>query len=53
MHTKRNVIIKVNSKISFLVILVFPILLYLTPIDWLNKQHTICLFKNIFGIDYM
>jgi hypothetical protein len=51
MRTKRNVIIKVNSKISFLVILAFPILLYLTPIDWLNKQHTICLLKNIFGID--
>jgi len=27
MHTKRNVIIKVNSKISFLVILAFAILL--------------------------
>ena len=51
MHTKLNVIIRVYSKISFLVILAFPILLYLIPVDWLNKQHTICLFKNIFGID--
>jgi hypothetical protein len=30
-------------------LLAFPALLYLVPIDWLNQQHTICLFKNIFG----
>ena len=51
MNIKRNVIIKVYNKKSFLVLLALPILLYLIPLDWLNKQHTICLFKNIFGID--
>jgi len=42
---------KIFNILSFSVILVLPILLYLVPLDWLNKQHTICLFKNIFGID--
>lgn len=30
---------------------IFPILLYFVPIDWLNKQHTICLIKNIFDVE--
>ena len=42
---------RIFNKLSFSVILVLPILLYLVPLDWLNKQHTICLFKNIFGLD--
>jgi hypothetical protein len=51
MYIKPIVIIRAFNQISFLVILVFPFLLYLIPLDWLNKQHTICLFKGIFGID--
>jgi hypothetical protein len=31
--------------------IVLPYLLYLIPLDWLNKQHTICLIKNIFGVE--
>jgi len=42
---------RIFNKLSFSIILVLPVLLYLVPLDWLNKQHTICLFKNIFGID--
>ena len=42
---------RIFNKLSFSAILVLPILLYLVPLDWLNKQHTICLFKNIFGLD--
>jgi hypothetical protein len=42
---------RIFNKLSFSVILVLPILLYLVPLDWFNKQHTTCLFKNIFGID--
>ena len=30
-------------------ILIAPIFLYFLPIDWLNGQHTVCIFKNIFG----
>jgi hypothetical protein len=29
----------------------FPILLYLIPLNWLNRQHSICLIKNIFGFE--
>lgn len=39
------------NKLSFIIILSFPIFLYLIPLDWFNKQHSICLVKNIFGID--
>ena len=42
---------RIFNKLSFSVILVLPVLLYLVPLDWLSKQNTICLFKNIFGID--
>ncbi|MDR1679958.1 MAG: DUF2752 domain-containing protein [Prevotellaceae bacterium] len=29
--------------------MIFPIALYFIPLDWLNSQHSICLFKNLFG----
>jgi hypothetical protein len=32
-------------------ILLIPVALYLVPVDWLDRQHSICLFKNTFGID--
>ena len=32
-------------------LVVFPILLYLIPLNWLIKQHSICLIKNIFGVE--
>ncbi|NDW19812.1 DUF2752 domain-containing protein [Dysgonomonas sp. 216] len=32
-------------------IIIFPVTLYLIPVGWLNEQHSICLFKNIFGIE--
>lgn len=32
-------------------ILLIPVALYFVPIDSLDRQHSICLFKNIFGID--
>jgi hypothetical protein len=31
--------------------IILPCLLYLIPLDWLTKQHTICLIKNIFGVE--
>jgi hypothetical protein len=30
---------------------IFPVVLFFIPLDWLNKQHTICLVKNIFGVN--
>lgn len=32
-------------------LLAFPIFLYFVPLDWLNQQHSICLIKNIFGVE--
>jgi hypothetical protein len=31
--------------------IVLPIILFFIPLEWLNKQHSICLIKNIFGIE--
>jgi hypothetical protein len=30
-------------------LLILPVLLFFVPVDWLNEQHTICLFKNLIG----
>jgi len=30
---------------------ILPYLLYFIPLDWLNKQQTICLIKNIFDVE--
>ena len=32
-------------------ILLIPVALYFVPVNWLDSQHSICLFKNIFGYD--
>lgn len=40
-----------SNRYFAILVFVLPIFLYFIPVDWLNKQHTICLFKNIFGID--
>jgi len=37
--------------INFAGILILPVLLFCIPVDWLNSQHSVCLFKNIFGIE--
>jgi hypothetical protein len=47
---------KINSNKSKNIILLLtyitlPILLFFLPLEWLNKQHSICLIKNIFGIE--
>lgn len=33
------------------IIFIFPVMLYFVPLGWLSKQQTICLIKNIFGIE--
>jgi hypothetical protein len=39
----------IGEQVSYIGILILPIVLYFVPVEWLNKQHTFCLFKNIFG----
>src|SRR5574344_351767 len=55
---KKRDLIKISVKKSIIPLylklgglIVFPFLLYIVPLDWLNEQHSICLFKNIFGIE--
>ena len=31
--------------------IILPIILFFMPLEWLNKQHSICLIKNIFGVE--
>jgi hypothetical protein len=30
-------------------LLAFPVFMCFVPVGWLNEQHSICIFKNIFG----
>jgi len=34
-----------------LFVIMIPFFLYLVPLEWLVKQHTICIYKNITGRD--
>lgn len=43
--------INFRTKLLVFLYIVFPIVLFMVPLDWLNKQPTICLVKNIFGIN--
>ncbi|MDR1543360.1 MAG: DUF2752 domain-containing protein [Prevotellaceae bacterium] len=39
------------QRIYFVGLLILPIFLFFVPIDWLSRQHSICLIKNILGIE--
>jgi hypothetical protein len=39
------------TKVMGIGMIFIPVALYFVPLDWLNGQHSICLFKNIFGIE--
>ncbi len=28
-----------------------PIFLYVVPLNWLKEQHSLCIYKNLFGTD--
>ena len=46
--------IKSNNRKSITLLfayIILPIILFFIPLEWLNKQHSICLIKNIFGIE--
>jgi hypothetical protein len=47
----RNNIKKGFKNLYYFIFLVMPIILLLIPLEWINNQHTICIFKNIFGVD--
>jgi hypothetical protein len=37
------------QQIKSIGILLIPVTLYLIPVNWINNQHSICIFKNITG----
>ena len=37
------------SYIKIIGLLLLPVLLFFIPVNWLNRQHSICLFKNLTG----
>jgi hypothetical protein len=39
--------VPISVKLSLVILL--PVLLFFIPVDWLNGQHTLCLFKNLTG----
>jgi len=39
------------SYIKIVGLLILPVLLFVVPVDWLNGQRSVCLFKNIFGVE--
>ena len=44
-----TLLLRVPTPVKIALIAGFPLLLYFIPMDWLNGQHTICLFKNLTG----
>jgi hypothetical protein len=42
-----------NNKLSHIFltvgILLVPVVLYLIPLEWIQSQHSVCLYKNITG----
>jgi hypothetical protein len=42
---------KLRQYIKSTGILLIPVALYIVPLNWLYNQHSICLFKNLTGLD--
>ena len=43
--------INIRTKLLVFLYILFPIVLFMVPLDWLHKQPTICIVKNIFGVN--
>jgi hypothetical protein len=41
----------IKNRLLLALYFIIPLVLFFIPLDWLNKQHTICLVKNIFGVN--
>jgi hypothetical protein len=42
---------KIKNNVLLFAYIALPFLLYFIPLEWLNKQKTICLVKNFFGVE--
>ena len=43
---KDNTLIRI---LLFSGVLLIPVALYFVPVEWLNSQHSVCLFRNLTG----
>lgn len=50
---QKGICLSENKKLNKIIlragIFLIPVALYFIPVEWLNSQHSICLFKNITG----
>jgi hypothetical protein len=37
--------------IKIAAILIMPVALYFVPLEWVKNQHSVCLFKNLTGME--
>lgn len=51
MKISRSAFIKSKNVAILFAHIALPFVLYFIPLEWLNKQNTICLIKNIFGVE--
>ncbi|MDR1090755.1 MAG: DUF2752 domain-containing protein [Prevotella sp.] len=42
---------KAYKQVKLFIITFAPVVLFFIPVAWLNRQHSICLYKNITGHD--
>jgi len=49
MQKLHSILLRVPAPVKLTLIALLPVFLYCVPIEQLNQQHSICLFKNIFG----
>jgi len=43
------ILLRVPISVKLSLVMLLPVFLYFIPIDWLNGQLTLCLFKNLTG----
>ncbi len=40
-----------SKKYIRILIFAVPIFLYAVPLNWIKEQHSLCIYKNLFGTD--
>ncbi|MDR2424068.1 MAG: DUF2752 domain-containing protein, partial [Prevotellaceae bacterium] len=43
------ILLRVAAPVKILLLAALPVCLYFIPVDKMNEEHTICLFKNLTG----
>jgi hypothetical protein len=45
----RNAHKKLGRQAKIIIFILIPVCLYFIPVNWLEQQHSVCLFKNLTG----